>query len=149
MKLLKKIAWLLLIPTLSWATTPVTKTIDKIGATGGSSLSVPSTGTTLSSDTNTLTLTNKTISGGSNTLSELPVATQITQVVVTPYPNSSTTAFTLSPTPPSNGSGVTCNIDGILMRQGASYDYTVSGSTLTLNTAPATGQNIYCVYSEY
>lgn len=65
MRSFTKIAWLLLIPTLSWATTPVTKRIDQIGTEGGSLLSVPSSGSNLVSDTGTLTLTNKTLDGNS------------------------------------------------------------------------------------
>ena len=48
------------------------KQIDTIqNSTGGSAISVPSTGTTLATDTNTLTLQNKTISGSNNTVSGL------------------------------------------------------------------------------
>lgn len=56
------------------ASTNVIKDIDQINATGGSTLNVPATGGNLVSDTGSVTLTNKTISGSSNTLSSIPVS---------------------------------------------------------------------------
>lgn len=94
------------------------------------------------------TLTNKTISGASNTLSQLPVATQMQQYVITPYPNNSQTAFLLSPTPISNLS-VQLYLDGTLLRQGSGLDYTISGATVTMTQAPATGQILWTTYSQY
>ena len=125
------------------------KQIDSIqNSTGGAGLSVPSVGTTLDTDTNTLTLQNKSISGGSNTLSQLPVANQIIQVLVSPYPNGTTTAYTLS-TAPGAAAGVLCAIDGMIQLNGSGKDFTVSGSTVTFTTAPVTGQRITCWYSQY
>lgn len=51
--------------SIASATSPNSRTIDRIQATGGSTLTVPSTGTTFDTDSNTITLTNKTISTGS------------------------------------------------------------------------------------
>lgn len=57
------------------AATPTDKQIDNIqNSTGGSSLAVPGTGTTLITDTNTVTLTNKSISGSTNTFSNIPTS---------------------------------------------------------------------------
>lgn len=51
------------------------KQIDNIqNSTGGSSIAVPGTGTTFATDTNTLTFTNKSISGSTNTFSNIPVS---------------------------------------------------------------------------
>ena len=131
----------------SFAGTTTSKQLDSVtNSTGGSSLSVPSTGTTFSTDTNSLTLTNKTISGGSNTLSQLPVATQLFQDLF--IGNGATTAFTLSHTQVGT-SGLICTIDGAQLTLGSSYDYTFSGTTLTLAVAPATGQKVICAYSQY
>lgn len=50
------------------------KQIDNIqNSTGGSAIAVPSVGATFASDSNTLTFTNKTMSGASNTFSNIPV----------------------------------------------------------------------------
>ena len=94
------------------------------------------------------TLTNKTISGATNTLSQLPVANQIVQYAVTPSPNSSNRVFTLSPTPAANG-GVLLFLDGALLRQGAGLDYTLSGATVTMTSAPIAGQILWTTYSQY
>lgn len=139
--------WLLLFwCSLASAGVTTSRQIDTItNSTGGSGLSVPSTGTTLATDTNTLTFSGKTISGASNTLSNLPVATQFVQDIFTG--NGSTTAFTLSFTQVA-AAGLVVHLDGVALIQGASNDYTVSGTTLTMNTAPATGQRILAVYSQ-
>lgn len=64
-----------LFASAAFASTTTLKQVDNIqNSTGGSSLAVPSTGTSLATDTNTLTLTNKTISGASNTFSNIPVS---------------------------------------------------------------------------
>lgn len=47
---------------------------DTIHATGGASLSMPSTGTAVVTDTATQTLTGKTLSGASNTFSNIPAS---------------------------------------------------------------------------
>lgn len=139
-----------LIVCWSWsalASSTTSKQLDAISnSTGGSSLSVPSTGTAFSTDTNTLTLQNKTISGASNTLSQLPVASQIFQDLF--IGNGVSTSFSLSHTQVGT-SGLLCYLDGMLLTLGASYDYTFSGTTLTLAVAPATGQKVICAYSQY
>lgn len=59
--------------------------------------------------------------------------------------NGSSSGFGLSATP-INSNGVAVFVDGILQRPGASFDYTISGSTITFNTAPANGQEIGVFY---
>lgn len=69
----KLVTLVLLLSTISLAGTTTLKQVDNIqNSTGGSSLSVPSVGATLATDTNTLTLTGKTMSGASNTFSLIP-----------------------------------------------------------------------------
>ena len=62
--------------------------------TGGSALSVPSSGSNIVSDSGTQTLTNKTISGASNTISAIPAATALSGQV--PVANGGTGASTLT-----------------------------------------------------
>jgi hypothetical protein len=146
---MRAIVWVVLLVSVpAWATTPTVRQIDQINANGGSVLSVPSVGTKFLSDTNTVTVTGKTISGGSNTLSQLPVATQTIQVVVTPSPNGSNTSFTLSTTPGA-GVGVSLYLDGLVLAQGSGLDYTISGSTITMAVAPSSGQRLIAIYSQY
>jgi hypothetical protein len=60
--------------------------------------------------------------------------------------NGTSTAFTMSFTP-SSLIVVQAHLDGGLLIQGASYDYTTSGTTLTLATACSTGQKLNVVYT--
>ena len=63
---------LLFLSTSAFATSTNTRGIDDIfNLSGGSTLSIPSVGSTFATDSNTLTLTNKSISGASNTISNL------------------------------------------------------------------------------
>lgn len=65
---------LLALTTNAFASGTTLKQIDNIqNSTGGSSLAVPGTGSTLDTNSNTLTLTNKSMSGGSNTFTLIPV----------------------------------------------------------------------------
>ncbi len=105
---------------------------------------LPSTATTLTGQSDSATLSNKSISGGSNTLSQLPIQAQT--AIDTFYGNSSTTAFTLSHAAVSSN-GFIVTIDGILMY--LTTDYSISSSTLTFTTAPTAGQKITVVYSIY
>lgn len=57
--------------------------------------------------------------------------------------NSSNTSFTLASTPESN-SAVALYLDGILLTQGT--DYTISGTSITMTTAPATAQTLLAQY---
>lgn len=255
---------LLLLTSSAYATTTVIKQIDSIKNTsGGSSLSVPSTGTTIATDTNSITLQNKVIDGGSSittaantvdatdntkqlawSLSGMTTAKTLTfsltqsttQTLAVPnvgaadtlatrlatqtfgsgstwngvaigvgfggtaltatptngqlaigngtnytlgtigsghaitvtngsgtisvaaniganqeqdifYGNGSTTAFVLSITPAGAISAVTCALDGATITPGP--DYTFATATVTMLTAPATGQRLFCFYNQY
>lgn len=96
------------------------------------------------SATGTVTLTNKTISGSSNTLSNIPVATQMQQEIPSGTVNGSNVTFTLTNTPVTTLS-LSLYVDGILQLQ--TTDYTLSSATITFTTAPALGQSIRAVYS--
>jgi len=59
----------------------------------------------------------------------------------------STTAFTLTRTPSStDGSNFIVYIDNVYQREGGSYAFTVSGSTITFTSAPSSGTNNIQVY---
>jgi hypothetical protein len=58
--------------------------------------------------------------------------------------NGSNTAFTLANTPVSGSESL--YINGILMNAGAGNDYTISGVTITMLTAPASTDTILCTY---
>jgi hypothetical protein len=58
--------------------------------------------------------------------------------------NGSNTAFTITATPVSGSLDVYLN--GLLLKEGASYDYTLSGTTITMNYAPATGSTLCTKY---
>lgn len=60
--------------------------------------------------------------------------------------NGSTTVYTLSQTPSSSG-GVVASLDKSVLVQGSGKDYTMSGTTLTLSSACATGQVLSVVYA--
>ena len=90
---------------------------------------------------------NVTYTSGSGSLS-INVNIDSNQVQDIFYGNSSATTFTLSFTPPS-ANGLLCHLDGSALVQGSSNDYTLSTATVTMNTAPATGQRLLCYYSKY
>lgn len=58
--------------------------------------------------------------------------------------NSSNVTFTIANTPVSTAS-LKVYLDGLLQRQ--TSDYSLSGTTITFVTAPATGQSVYATYS--
>lgn len=58
--------------------------------------------------------------------------------------NGSNTSFTLANTPMSGT--VRVHINGIRLRAGSGHDYTISGATITMLTAPLTGEYITCDY---
>ena len=136
-----------LVHNLSGMTASVTLTLSSSQSTS-QTLTIPNitAADTLVSQAFTQTLTNKTISGASNTFSNLPVETQFQQDVF--YGNGTSTTFTLSFTQVA-AAGLMCHLNGSSLIQGSSNDYTVSGTTLTMNTAPATGQTVLCIYSKY
>lgn len=53
--------------------------------------------------------------------------------------------YTLSGTPVAD-EGVMLWLDGIMQYQGIGLDYTISGATITMTTAPETGQTLWAVY---
>jgi len=59
--------------------------------------------------------------------------------------NGSNTSFSLSNTPTATDS-VKLFLDGGFLYQGSIYDYTISGTTINMNTAPALGQTLYATY---
>src|SRR5579875_510383 len=61
------------LTTSAWSSSTTLKQADNIqNSSGGAAIAVPSTGTSFATDSNTLTLTNKTLSGASNTFSNIP-----------------------------------------------------------------------------
>lgn len=74
---MKKIIALVLLATTTsvWATTPNDRFIDNItNLSGGSTLSVPGVGSTFATDSNTLTLTNKSLDFSQNTATNIPTS---------------------------------------------------------------------------
>ncbi len=140
---------LLLASSLAWGSATTSKQLDSVhNSSGGSSISVPSSGSTFATDSNTLTLSNKTISGSSNTLTNVPVAASLVQETPSGSCNGSNTTFTLANTP-GGSSSVLVFLDGLAQIQGSGKDYTISGATITLASACSSGQTIYVFYSKY
>lgn len=92
--------------------------------------------------------TSKTIAGDVNTLSKLPVAAQTVQEAPSGTINGSNVTFTLTYSPPA-GATVTLMLDGVILTQGAGKEYTISGNTITMATAPANAQVLWSHYSRY
>lgn len=105
---------------------------------------LPAVSTALIGASSTDTLTNKTISGSSNTLSNLPVATQMQNELPSGTVNGSNVTFTLANTPVTTAS-VSLFLNGILLIP--TTDYSISTATITMTTAPALGQTLRAVYS--
>lgn len=61
--------------------------------------------------------------------------------------NGSNVTFTLSFTP-LNLNLVDLKLDGVVLEQGAGKDYTISGATITMLTAPVAGQSLLALYSK-
>lgn len=80
--IIKALFFLVFLTSNVMASATTLKQIDNIqNSTGGSSLAVPSAGATLVTDTSTVTLTNKTISGASNTITNI-AASSITSGIL-------------------------------------------------------------------
>lgn len=109
---------------------------------------LPAVSTTIVGRSSTDTLTSKTLSGASNTFSQLPIASDHQQEVPSGTINGSNVTFTLAFTPVASAS-VQLYLDGILLISGAGNDYTISGATITMITAPALGQSIRANYPRY
>lgn len=144
---IREISWLLLLLSASaFAGGTTSKQLDSIHHSGGgASLSVPSVGSAVISDSATQTLTNKTINCSNNTCTNFPGGGTWEQDVFTTC-NGSNTSFTLSNTPTANAI-LQLHLDGALLAQGSGLDYTISSTTITLATACAKGQRLIAVYA--
>lgn len=63
--------------------------------------------------------------------------------------NGSNVTFTLSQTPAANFC-VNLSLDGVTQRQGAGLEYTISGTTITMTTAPLAvpiAQTLWAIYT--
>lgn len=69
-----------------------------------------------------------------------------TREVPTGTINGVNTSFTLAHTPNPVG-GESCYLNGTGQQPGAGNDYTISGTTITYLTAPATGAKLWCSYT--
>jgi hypothetical protein len=118
--------------------------ITSFGVMASASRTVDADSITSSDKTSTDTFSNKTISGANNTFNQLPIATQFIRDAFSG--TGTQTAFTLSQTPFNTGH-VQVFQDGILMI--ITTDYTISGTTLTMVTAPTLGQTLAVIYSRY
>jgi EamA domain-containing membrane protein RarD len=80
----------------------------------------------------------------------LPAASSTLAVATTPIqesPSGSDVTFTLSFAPVSAASLI-LTLDGLVLTQGSGKDYTLSGNTITMATAPETGQILWASYSK-
>lgn len=120
-------------------TTPVIASVSNSGT-----VTFPTGTRTLVARDTTDTLTNKSIDGTANTLTKITTASDVARETPSGTVNGSNTSFTLANTPPS---GIDLFQDGIYLTP--TTDYSVSGTTITMVTAPATGQSLYAVYHKY
>lgn len=91
---------------------------------------------TTNAGTDTVTIDASGGSGSTNAYAEIPSGTI----------NSSNTAFTLANNP-ADTDGVMVFLDGVVQYNGT--DYTVSGTTITFSSAPATGSTIFAYYNTF
>ncbi len=97
MKKILSLLALALVSTQSFASTLTIKQIDEImNSTGGSTLAVPSVGTAFLSDTSTNTVTNKSMSGASNTFTAIPAGTALSGQVPVANGGTGAASFTLN-----------------------------------------------------
>lgn len=61
-------------------------------------------------------------------------------------PNGTLVTFTLAHSPSASGADLMLFLNGLLQKQGLSFDYTISGSTITYNTAPQTNDVLLATY---
>ncbi len=138
---------LLLAAPLAWGAATRTIDADELRSSDATkTYSMPSSTQTLVGRTSTDTLTNKSISGASNTLTAVPVAGDVVLETPSGAINGSNTAFTLSFTPAAVDS-VMVLLDGLVMLQ--TTDYSISGTTLTMTSAPVLGQTLRVRYPRY
>lgn len=85
---------------------------------------------------------------GPGSAGTLMVSAGLIQEVPSGTVNGSNVTFTLANTPGTAGS-VILKMNGIELIQGGGQDYTISGATITMATAPALGQKLYASYSKF
>jgi hypothetical protein len=90
------------------------------------------------------TFTRATSTGGTQTLNQIAGFFNVGLVVPTGAVNGINTVFTLPTTPVNSVALVFRN--GLLQNPGGGNDYTISGGTITFNTAPLVGDTIISVY---
>jgi hypothetical protein len=81
-----------------------------------------------------------------NVFTQVPVGASLIQEVPSGTVNGSNQSFTISYSPVSTAS-VMLYLDGMLQKQ--TTDYTISGSSISIVTAPAAGQSLLVIYSRY
>lgn len=141
---------LMFFSSLAFGAATRTLNADIIATSNGSKTwAVPvATGGSIVATATADTLTNKTIDGSTNTLSKLPVATQIVSDLF--VGNGSTTVLTLSnATGTPAAADLRCYADGLILEISTDYSYTAGSPTVTMVTAPSVGQKIKCVYSKF
>jgi hypothetical protein len=139
--------WVLLIGSGAFASATRTLDADALRSSDHSkSYTLPAATDTLVGRASSDSLSNKTISGTNNTLSALPVAADVAQETPSGAINSSNTSYSLSQAPITNAS-LRLFLDGLLLTY--TVDYTLSGSTINMVTAPTTGQSLRAVFNKY
>jgi len=140
---MKKLTILLALLALSsnaWATTPVSKQIDQINATGGAVIAVPTVGVNFLSDTNTATVSGKTLTNPTINAAAL-------SGTITGAPTLSG-ALSLTGGPALSGSGTITSAFHLIDSTTASkvLAFSLSGmtssTTLTLSSSQTTSQTL-------
>lgn len=90
----------------------------------------------------TSTFTRATSTGGTQTLNQVPIF-QTGLVVAS---RTSSTVYTISPSPSITSLFVMVFVNGLLQNPGALNDYTISGSTITFNNAVSINSVVLAVY---
>ena len=124
-------------------------TIDVVTANSGrivvnaDSIDLATTGVSANTYNNVTVDAYGRVTGGSN-VAYLIAANRITREAVAGTKNGTNTTFTLANTPVSGSEEIFVN--GILQESGAGNDYTISGGTITMLTAPASDDKLVANY---
>jgi hypothetical protein len=86
-----------------------------------------------------------TASTGVPTCLSAPAAVTLNQAAPSGSINGTNTTFTLSSSPGA-ATNVNCYDNGVHLEQGGSFDYTISGTTITTTYAPLTGHTLICTW---